>query len=102
MNSTLLDTLLLCSYSGLPPSPDALPVAVQSTGEAAIAEMVHANTGAGEEEGDPRHVDVGAGPSTALLQLPPVERPEDRLQEVDHWAEAADFSSSFFTSALLF
>lgn len=47
--------------------------------------MVHANTGAGEEEGDPWHVDVGAGPSTALLQLPPVERPEDRLQEVDHW-----------------
>lgn len=65
--------------------------------------MVHANIGAGEEEGDPRHVDVGAGPSTALLQLPPVERPEDRLQEVAHWAEAADFSFSFFfTSALLF
>lgn len=85
MNSTLLDT-------SLTPSPDALPVAVQPTGEAAIAEMVHANIGAGEEEGDPRHDDVGAGPSTALLQLPPVERPEDRLQEVDRWAEAADFS----------
>lgn len=64
------------------PSPDALPVAVQPAGEAATAEMVHTNNRAGEEEGDPGHDDVSAEPSTPFLQLPPMERPEDRLQEV--------------------
>lgn len=67
----------------LPPSPDAIPVAVQPTGEAAVAEMVYATNRAGEEEGDPGHDDAGAGPSTAFLQLPPVEGHEDRLQEVE-------------------
>lgn len=67
----------------LPSSPDAIPVAVQPAGQAAAAEMVHGTNGAGEEEGDPGHDDAGAGPSAALLQLPPVEGHEDRLQEVE-------------------
>lgn len=66
----------------IPSPPDAIPVAVQPAGEAALAEMVHAANGAGEEEGDPGHDDAGAGPSAAFLQLPPVEGSEDRLQEV--------------------
>ena len=44
--------------------------------------MVHTNNRPGEEEGDPGHADVSVGPSTAFLQLPPMERPQDRLQEV--------------------
>lgn len=44
--------------------------------------MVQADVRAGEEEGDPRHDDAGAAPAATLLQLPPVERHEDRLQEV--------------------
>ena len=44
--------------------------------------MVHAHNGAGEEEGDPGHDDVSSGPRAAFLQLPPVERHEDCLQEV--------------------
>lgn len=73
--------MILCLL--LPSSPDAIPVAVQPAGQAAAAEMVHATNGAGEEEGDPGHDDAGAGPSAALLQLPPVEGHEDRLQEVE-------------------
>lgn len=65
-----------------PPSPDAVPAAVQPPGEAAAAEVVHAADGAGEEEGDPGHDHAGAGPSASLLQLPAVEGPEDRLPEV--------------------
>lgn len=44
--------------------------------------MVHADIRAREEEGDPGHVDAGAGPLATFLQLPPVERPEDCLQKV--------------------
>lgn len=73
--------VILCLL--LLPSPDAIPVAVQPSGEAAVAEMVYATNRAGEEEGDPGHDHAGAGPSTAFLQLPPVEGHEDRLQEVE-------------------
>lgn len=78
----LSEVSIFCPFFHFMPSPDALPVAVQPAGEAATAEMVHTDNGAGEEEGDPGHDDVSAEPSTAFLQLPPVERPEDRLQEV--------------------
>lgn len=78
------------------PSPDALPVAVQPAGEAATAEMVHSNNGAGEEEGDPGHDDVSAEPSTTFLQLPPMERPEDRLQEV-----ATNDTAAFFICVIV-
>lgn len=61
--------------TNLPPSSDTLPVAVQPAGEAAAAEMVHADVRAGEKEGDPRHDDAGAAQASALLQLPAVERP---------------------------
>lgn len=44
--------------------------------------MVHTSNGTGEEEGDPGHDDVSVGPRAAFLQLPPVEGPQDRLQEV--------------------
>lgn len=44
--------------------------------------MVHADGRAGEKEGDPRHDDAGAAQAAALLQLPAVERPKNRLQEV--------------------
>lgn len=64
---------------------DAIPAAVQPAGEAALAEMVHAASRAGEEEGDPGHDDPGAGPPAAFLQLSPVEGSEDRLQEVGWW-----------------
>lgn len=64
------------------PFPDAVSVAVQPAGEAATAEMVHTDKWAGEEEGDTGHDSVSASPSTTFLQLPPVERPEDCLQEV--------------------
>lgn len=64
------------------PSTDALSVAVQPAGEAAAAEMVHTNNRAREEEGDPGHDDVGVGPSATLLQLHPMEGPQDCLQEV--------------------
>lgn len=73
--------VLSLSSHVLPP-PDAFPVAVQPAGEAATAEMVHASSRAGEEEGDPGHDHVSVGPSVTFLQLPRVERPEDRLQEV--------------------
>lgn len=62
--------------------PDALLVAVQSAGETATAEMVHAVNGPGEEEGYPGHDDDGVGPSTTFLQLPPMEGPQDSLQKV--------------------
>lgn len=68
---------------------DALPVAVQPAGEAATAKMVHATNRAGEEKGDPGHDDDGVGSSAALLQLSPVEGPQDRLQEVARGVEAA-------------
>lgn len=72
-----------CSFSSqFLPSTDALSVAVQPAGEAAAAEMVCTNNRAGEEEGDPGHGDVGVGPSATLLQLPPMEGPQDCLQEV--------------------
>lgn len=61
---------------------DAFPVAVQSAGEATTAEMVHTTGRPGEEEGDPRHDAVSAGSSTAFLQLPPMDGPQDCLQEV--------------------
>lgn len=64
------------------PSPDAVPVAVQPAGETTAAEMVYTVNRPGEEEGDPGCVDVSAGPPTTFLQLPPVERPENRLQKV--------------------
>lgn len=70
------------SRTNLPPASDALPVAVQPAGEAAAAEMVHAGGRAGEEEGDPGHDGAGAAQARALLQLPAVEGPENRLQEV--------------------
>lgn len=73
-------TLLFFPHFYFP--PDALLVAVQPTGEAATAEMVHTDNRPGEEEGDPGHDDISVGPSTTFLQLPPVERPQDRLQEV--------------------
>lgn len=44
--------------------------------------MVLADGRAGEKEGDPRHDDAGAAQACALLQLPAVERPKNRLQEV--------------------
>lgn len=44
--------------------------------------MVHTVNRAGEEEGDPRHDDVSVGPSTTFQQLPPMEGPQDCLQEV--------------------
>lgn len=44
--------------------------------------MVHAIHGPGEEKGDPGHDNVSVGPSTTFLQLPPMEGPQDRLQEV--------------------
>lgn len=68
--------------TNLCPSSDALPVAVQPAGEAAAAEMVHADGRAGEKEGGPRHDDAGAAQACALLQLPAVERSKNRLQEV--------------------
>lgn len=58
------------------------PVAVESAGEAATAEMVHTIIRPGEEEGDPRHDVVSVGPSTTFLQLPPMEGSQDCLQEV--------------------
>lgn len=61
---------------------DPLPVAVQSAGEAAVAEVVHTPIRARKEEGDPGHDSDGVGPSTTHLQLPAVEGPEDCLQEV--------------------
>lgn len=68
--------------TNLPFSSDALPAAIQPAGEAAAAEMVHADGRAGEKEGDPRHDDAGAAQAGPLLQLPAVERPKNRLQEV--------------------
>lgn len=44
--------------------------------------MVHADGRAGEEEGDPGHDGAGAAQAGALLQLPAVAGPQDRLQEV--------------------
>jgi len=44
--------------------------------------MVHALIGKREKEGDPGHDDVSVGPSTTYLQLFPMERPQNRLQEV--------------------
>ena len=44
--------------------------------------MVHAGERSVQEEGDPGHDHDGGGPACALLQLPPVEGPEDRLQKV--------------------
>ena len=64
------------------PSSDALPVALQSPGKAAAAEVVCDHSGAREEEGHPRYDLHGAGTEATLLQLPPLERPEDCLQEV--------------------
>lgn len=63
-------------------SSDAVPVAVQSPGETTAAEVVYTDDRAGEEEGGPRYVDVSAGPPATLLQLPPLERHENRLQKV--------------------
>lgn len=63
-------------------SSDTLPAAVQSAGEAATAEVVHANNRPGEEEVDPGHGDVSVESRAAHLQLPPVEGPQDRVQEV--------------------
>lgn len=54
--------------------------------------MVHTDNRPGEEEGDPGHDDISVGPSTTYLQLPPVERPQDRLQEVVTRDTAAFFS----------
>lgn len=58
--------------------------------------MVQADDRAGEEEGDQRHDDDGASTSAALLQLPPVEGPENCLQEVLNPTAAADLVDSFF------
>lgn len=71
---------LLCLTSL--PSADAFPAAVQSAGEAAASEMVCTYIGPREEEGDSGHDDVGIVTSSAYLQLPPVEGPQDHLQEV--------------------
>lgn len=54
--------------------------------------MVHTDNRPGEEEGDPGHDDISVGPSTTYLQLPPMERPQDRLQEVVTRDTAAFFS----------
>lgn len=77
-----LESFTSGSFSCLLSFLDAFPVAVQSAGEAATAEMVHATGRPGEEEGDPGHDAVSAGSPTAFLQLPPVEGPQDCLQEV--------------------
>lgn len=71
-------------FSALPSTlpSDALSVAVQSTGEAATAEMVHAINRPGEKEGDPGHDDASVGSSATFLQLSPMEGPQDSLQEV--------------------
>lgn len=61
---------------------DAIPAAVQSPGQTPSAEMVHAHVGSREEEdhqGDDHH---GVGAAATYLQLPPMERSEDYLQEV--------------------
>lgn len=44
--------------------------------------MVHTINRPGEEEGDPGHDDASVGSSTTFLQLPPMEGPQDCLQEV--------------------
>lgn len=54
--------------------------------------MVHTDNRPGEKEGDPGHDDISVGPSTTYLQLPPMERPQDRLQEVVTRDTAAFFS----------
>lgn len=66
----------------LVPSPATFPVAIQSTGKAATAEMVCANIRPGEEEGDPRYDDVSVAPSASYLQLPSMEGLKDCLQKV--------------------
>lgn len=53
--------LILCVLSA------ALPAALQSPGEAASAEVVHANDGAGEEEDHPGHDHHGVSTATTLL-----------------------------------
>lgn len=58
--------------------------------------MVHAHNGAGEEEGDPGHDDISSSSHTAVLQLHPVERHEDRLQEV-----TGEDPAFFFNAVLL-
>lgn len=91
--------MILCSYES-PPSVgawitiitptcwrvcvllDALPAALQSPGEAASSEVVHAHGRAREEEDHQGHDLHGVGTATAFLQLPALERPEDYLQEV--------------------
>lgn len=44
--------------------------------------MVHTINRPGEEEGYPGHDAVSVGSSTTFLQLPPMEGPQDCLQEV--------------------
>lgn len=61
---------------------DALPAALQSPGEAASSEVVHAHGRAREEKDHQGHDLHGVGTATAFLQLPALERPEDYLQEV--------------------
>lgn len=63
-------------------SLDALPAAVQPTGKATAAEMVHDVHRQRKEEGDSGHDDAGTGPTSTFLQLPPVEGSEDCLQKV--------------------
>lgn len=56
--------LSLCAVS---PLLDALPAALQSPGEAASAEVVHAHVRAGEEEDHQGHDRHGVGTATTLL-----------------------------------
>ena len=63
-------------------SPDAVHAAVQPAGQAAPAEVVHGHGGAGQEEDGAGADAGGAGPQAQDVQLPRVEGPEDRLQEV--------------------
>lgn len=61
---------------------DALPAALQSPGETAPAEVVHSHVRTWKEEDHQGNDLHGVVTTTALLQLPSLERPEDHLQEV--------------------
>jgi len=61
---------------------DALSAAVQPSGEAPTAEMVHGSQRSGQEEDHTWRHTNGAGSTPEGLQLPAVEGSEDRLQEV--------------------
>lgn len=63
--------------------PDALPAALQSPGETASAKVVHSHVRPRKEEDHQGNDLHGVVTTTALLQLPALERPEDHLQEVD-------------------